>query len=69
MKKLQILLASMIIGALLLAGCSGDSSDQAEPGLTANEMVDEMLAQVEQPSMLELTTDQVKEIYLSLIHI
>lgn len=63
MKKLHLFLVVTIIGALLLAGCSGGSSDQAEPGLTANEMVDEMLAQVEQPAMLELTTEQVKEIY------
>ena len=63
MKKLQMLFLATIIGALLLAGCSGGKSDQAEPGVTANEMVDEMLTQVEQPAMMELTTDQVKEIY------
>ena len=63
MKKLQMLFLAIIIGALLLAGCSGGKSDQAEPGVTANEMVDEMLTQVEQPAMMELTTDQVKEIY------
>ena len=63
MKKLQMLFLATIIGALLLAGCSGGNSDQAEPGVTANEMVDEMLMQVEQPAMMELTTDQVKEIY------
>ena len=63
MKKLQMLFLATIIGALLLAGCSGGKSDQAEPGMTANEMVDEMLTQVEQPAMMELTTDQVKEIY------
>ena len=63
MKKLQMLFLATIIGALLLAGCSGGNSDQAEPGVTANEMVDEMLTQVEQPAMMELTTDQVKEIY------
>ncbi|MGM9948666.1 MAG: DUF4358 domain-containing protein [Lysinibacillus sp.] len=63
MKKLQMFLISTVIGALLLAGCSGGTSDQAAPELTANEMVDEMLAEVEQPAMVELTTDQVKEVY------
>ena len=63
MKKLQILLVVTIMGALLLSACSGGESEQAEPGVTANEMVDQMLAEVEQPAMMELTTDQVKEIY------
>ena len=52
-----------IIGGLLLAACSNDEPAVVEPTLTANEMVDEMLAKVEQPMMMELTGEQVQEVY------
>lgn len=52
-----------IIGGLLLAACSNDEPKLVEPTLTANEMIDEMLAKVEQPMFMEVTADQVKEIY------
>lgn len=52
-----------IIGVVLMAGCSKDASDPVEPELTANEMVDKMLEKVEQPMLMELPADQVKEIY------
>jgi len=65
MKKLKIFLMMSIIG-LLLAACSKDSSDApevVEPKLTPNEMVNEMLANVEQPMMMEVTGEQVQEVY------
>ena len=52
-----------IIGGLLLAACSNDEPAVVEPTLTANEMVDEMLAKVEQPMMMEVTGEQVQEVY------
>ena len=52
-----------IIGGLLLAACSNDEPTVVEPTLTANEMVDEMLAKVEQPMMMEVTGEQVQEVY------
>lgn len=63
MKKLQMFLMLAIIGGLLLAACSNDEPKLVEPTLTANEMIDEMLAKVEQPMFMEVTADQVKEIY------
>ena len=63
MKKLKIFLMLTIIGGLLLAGCSNDASEVVEPSISANEMVEEMLAKVEQPSLMELTPDLVKEMY------
>ena len=52
-----------IIGGLLLAACSNDEPETIEPTLSANEMVDEMLAKVEQPMMMEVTGEQVQEVY------
>ena len=63
MKKLWMFLMLTIIGGALLAACSNDEPKVVEPTLTANEMVDEMLAKVEQPMMMELTDEQVQEIY------
>ncbi len=63
MKKLHMFLMLTIIGGLLLAACSNDEPAVVEPTLTANEMVDEMLAKVEQPMMMELTGEQVQEVY------
>ena len=63
MKKLKMFLMLTIVGGLLLAGCSNDEPKSVEPTLTPNEMVDEMLAKVEQPMLMEVTGEQVQEIY------
>jgi len=63
MKKLHMFLMLTIIGGLLLAACSNDEPETVEPTLTATEMVDEMLAKVEQPMMMEVTGEQVQEVY------
>ena len=63
MKKLTMFLMLTVIGGLLLAACSNDEPKVAEPTVSANEMMDEMLAKVEQPMMMELTDEQVQEIY------
>ena len=52
-----------IIGGLLLAACSNDEPETVEPTLSATEMVNEMLAKVEQPMMMEVTGEQVQEVY------
>ena len=52
-----------IIGGLLLAACSNDEPKVVEPTLSANEMVNEMLSKIEQPMMMELTDEQVQDIY------
>ena len=63
MKKLWMFLMLTIVGGVLLAACSNDEPAVVEPTLTANEMVDEMLAKIEQPMMMELTGEQVQEVY------
>ncbi len=64
MNKLKKIIGLMMIGGLLLAACSNkNEQESADPGLTPNEMVDEMLAKVEQPMLMELTEDQLKDTY------
>lgn len=63
MKKITMFLMLTIIGGLLLAACSNDEPKVVEPTVSANEMMNEMLAKVEQPMMMELTDEQVQEIY------
>lgn len=66
MKKLQMFLMVTILGGLLLAGCSKDSSEAVEPvepELTTNDMMDKMLEEVEQPMLMELQADQVQDVY------
>lgn len=63
MKKLTMFLMLTIIGGLLLAACSNDEPKVVEPTLSANEMVNEMLSKIEQPMMMELTDEQVQEVY------
>lgn len=63
MKKLWMFLMLTIVGGVLLAACSNDEPAVVEPTLSANEMVDEMLAKIEQPMMMELTGEQVQEVY------
>ena len=63
MKKLKMFLMLTIIGGLLLAACSNDEPKVVEPTVSANEMMNEMLAKIEQPMMMELTDEQVQEIY------
>ena len=63
MKKLKLFLMLTIIGGLLLAACSNDEPKVVEPTVSANEMMDEMLAKIEQPMMMEVTDEQVQEIY------
>lgn len=63
MKKLTMFLMLTIIGGLLLAACSNDEPKVVEPTLSANEMMDELLTKIEQPMMMELTDEQVQEVY------
>ena len=62
-----MLLLLTIIGGLLVTGCGNGNNEsqtnEVEPSLSAAEMVNEMLAKVEQPSMMDLTADQVQEFY------
>lgn len=60
MKKILI---GVIALGLLLAGCSKDQPAEADPKLTAKEMADSMLEEVEQPELIELEPEQVKNLY------
>ncbi|BBH22964.1 hypothetical protein Back11_43090 [Paenibacillus baekrokdamisoli] len=78
MKKRTVLIIMTIVMGIMLSACSSNNGNNAstnKPGntasqekpvqskLTTKEMVDEMLKQVEQPMLMELTADMVKNLY------
>ncbi|WP_391205946.1 DUF4358 domain-containing protein [Psychrobacillus sp. L4] len=62
MKKLMVLMLTLVI-AMMVTGCSKDKPSTIESKLPAKEMADQMVKDVEQPPLIELQADQVKEFY------
>lgn len=53
-----------IVLSVVLSACSSSNNEAAvETNLSAKEMVDEMLAKVEQPSLMEVEEDMVSQLY------
>ncbi len=64
MKKHTFILALTIVLSVVLSACASSNNEAAvETNLTAKEMVDEMLAKVEQPSLMEVEEDMVSQLY------
>ncbi|MEK4231063.1 DUF4358 domain-containing protein [Solibacillus sp. FSL H8-0538] len=63
MKKTIIYLMLTMALGLVITGCSNDKSSTIEAKLPAKEMADQMVKEVEQPMLMELQPDQVKEFY------
>lgn len=64
MKKHTFILALTIVLSVVLSACSSSNNEAAvETNLSAKEMVDEMLAKVEQPSLMEVEEDMVSQLY------
>ncbi|WP_019419904.1 DUF4358 domain-containing protein [Paenibacillus sp. OSY-SE] len=63
MKKHNFVLMLIIILSLVLSACSSNKETPIEATLPAKEMADQMIAQVEQPALIELQADMVKELY------
>ncbi|MCM3337731.1 hypothetical protein M3650_03520 [Paenibacillus sp. MER TA 81-3] len=63
MKKHNFILMLTIILSLVLSACSSNKETPIEATLPAKEMADQMIAQVEQPALIELQADMVKELY------
>ena len=49
--------------AMVVTGCSNDKEAPIEPKLSAKEMADQMVKEVEQPAQMELSAQEVKDIY------
>lgn len=64
MKKHSFILALTIVLSVVLSACSSSNNEAVvETNLTPKEMVDEMLAKVEQPSLMEVEADMVAQLY------
>ncbi|WP_391120976.1 DUF4358 domain-containing protein [Psychrobacillus sp. L3] len=63
MNKRMIFLMLTIVFGLVITGCSNDKSSTIEAKLPAKEMADQMVKEVEQPALIELQADQVKDFY------
>ena len=64
MKKHTFILALTIVLSVVLSACSSSNNEAVvETKLSAKEMVDEMLAKVEQPSLMEVEADMVGQLY------
>lgn len=64
MKKHTFILALTIVLSVVLSACSSSNNEAVvETNLTPKEMVDEMLAKVEQPSLMEVEEDMVAQLY------
>lgn len=59
------MLALTIVLSVVLSACSSSNNNEAavESNLTAKEMVDQMLAKVEQPNFMEVEGDMVEQLY------
>ncbi|CAH1057795.1 DUF4358 domain-containing protein [Paenibacillus pseudetheri] len=64
MKKHTFILALTIVLSVMLSACSSSNNEAVvETNLTPKEMIDEMLAKVEQPSLMEVEADMVGQLY------
>lgn len=69
MKKMIVIMLTMVL-VLVVSACSGnktattdEKTEAIEASASAKEMTDKMLAEVEQPNLMELTAEDLKNIY------
>lgn len=60
-KTIMILLTAML--AVIISACVGDKDSTIEVKLSAKEMADQMLEKVEQPVLMELSAEELKDLY------
>lgn len=60
-KTIMILLTAML--AVIISACAGDKDSAIEVKLSAKEMADQMLEKVEQPVLMELSAEELKDLY------
>ncbi|WP_342600633.1 DUF4358 domain-containing protein [Psychrobacillus sp. FSL H8-0483] len=62
MKKIMVLMLMLVL-CVVVTACSNDESAAVEAKLSAKEMTDQMVKEVEQPSQIELAPEEVKGLY------
>lgn len=62
-KRMIFLMLTIVLGLVVIAGCSKDKPSTIESKLSVKEMADQMVKEVEQPALIELQSDQVKDFY------
>lgn len=63
MKKMMLIMLTMVL-AMVVSACSGEETTTTEASKSAKEMVDQMLTEVEQPSLMELSEEEMKSLYI-----
>lgn len=63
MKKYFMLTLTIVLSVVLSACSSSNNEAAVETNLTAKEMVDQMLAKVEQPDFMEVEENQLADLY------
>lgn len=63
MKKYFMLTLTIVLSVVLSACSSSNNEATVETNLTAKEMVDQMLAKVEQPALMEVEENQLADLY------
>lgn len=68
MKKMIVILLTMVL-AMVVSACSGgktptdDKTTNIEPSKSAKEMTEQMVTEVEQPALIELSAEELKNLY------
>ncbi|MEG0440316.1 MAG: DUF4358 domain-containing protein [Solibacillus sp.] len=69
MKKMMVIMLTMVL-ALVVSACSGNKSSTTDDKTTtieasksAKEMTEQMVKEVEQPALMELTAEDLKNLY------
>ncbi|KOS69086.1 hypothetical protein AEA09_11385 [Lysinibacillus contaminans] len=62
MKKMMLIMLTMVL-AMVVSACSGDKTTTIEASKSAKEMADQMLKEVEQPDLMELSEEEMQNLY------
>lgn len=63
-KTLTVFVLTIVLGIMLAACSTGNGGNEVvEPDLTTNQMVEEMVADIEQPAFMELETEDINVFY------
>ena len=62
MKKMMVIMLTMVL-AMVVSACSSNKSTTIEASKSAKEMTEQMVTEVEQPALMELTAEELKNLY------